>query len=170
MSDQIALRDVVSSERDQYRRLRLEALQAVPTAYSSGYETEASAKARKYGDGLSGSAENYVLGAWEGERLVGIVGFVRELEPRRNHIGFVWGLYVQPGSRGRGVGRRLMQTLTDRARALQGVRHLLVTVVSDNETAAGFYRGVGFRPWGTQPAALQVDDVYYDEIHLMLEL
>jgi GNAT superfamily N-acetyltransferase len=169
MSDQITLRNLDGKQLDAYRRLRLEAVRAVPTAYSSGYETEASAKARKYRDGLSGSAENYVLGAWSGEELVGIVGFVREVEPRRMHVGLVWGMYVKPQYRGRGVGRQLLRTIAERARALE-VHHLLVTVVSDNEGAAGFYRALGFTPWGTEPAALRIDDAFYDEIHMLLQL
>jgi hypothetical protein len=95
MNDSIEFRNLDSAQVDAYRRLRLEAVRAVPNAFSSGYETEASAKARKYRAGLSGSAENYVLGAWHGDTLVGIAGFVREIEPQRSHVGLVWGLYVQ---------------------------------------------------------------------------
>ncbi len=168
--DDLALRSLTAADLDEYRRLRLEALRAVPTAYGSGYETAASAKVGKYREGLAGSAENFVLGAWHGDGLAGIVGFLREVEPKRRHIGLVWGLYVQPEHRGYGVGRRLLTTVIDRARALSGMHHLLVTVVSDNDAAAGFYQAMGFRPWGTEPAALLVDEQLYDETHLLLEL
>jgi ribosomal protein S18 acetylase RimI-like enzyme len=170
MTSSIALRNIEPAQQDQYRRLRLEAVRAVPNAYSSGYETEAGAKARKYREGLAGSADNYLLGAWDDDTLAGVVGFVREVDPPRNHIGLVWGLYVRPSYRGRGVGRRLLEAVRDRARALPGMHHLVVTVVSDNQRAADFYRSVGFAPWGTEPAALRVDDVYHDETHLLLAL
>ena len=74
----IDLKVLGNGDLDRYRRLRLEALRTEPTAFGSSYEIEASAKADKYRDRLTGSPENYVLGAWSADQLVGIGGFVRD--------------------------------------------------------------------------------------------
>src|SRR6185436_12445024 len=140
------------------------------TAFGSSYEVEASAKADKYRDRLTGSPENYVLGAWDGEQLVGIGGFVRETAPKRLHIGSIWGVYVTQSLRGRGLGRRLLATMVERARDLPGLEHVLLSVTSENAAALALYRSLGFEAWGTEPAALKVDGVDYDETHMLLRL
>jgi ribosomal protein S18 acetylase RimI-like enzyme len=170
VTDNFDMRLLDGGDFDRYRRLRLEALQAAPTAFGSSYETEVSARADKYRDRLTGSAENYVLGAFSSEQLVGMVGFVRETTPKRQHIGSVWGMYVTPKFRRHGLGRRLLIGVIERAQALAGIEHVLLTVVSDNDAAQALYRSLGFEPWGTEPAALKVDGVDYDDIHMLLRL
>jgi ribosomal protein S18 acetylase RimI-like enzyme len=170
VSAPVVLRVLNSSDFDRYRRLRLEGLQTAPTAFSASYEAEVSARADKYRDRLSGSPENYVLGAWCDEQLVGMVGFVRETGPKRQHIGAVWGMYVTAAFRNRGIGKHLLDEVIERARSLPGLEHLLLAVISDNEAAHALYRSLGFEAWGTEPAGIKVDGVDYDEIHMLLRL
>ena len=164
------LRPLEARDVDAYRRLRLEALQNEPKAFGSSFEAEIGLRLSHYRERLTHSAENYVLGAWLDAELIGIVGFVRETAPNRAHVGSVWGLYVSPHHRKRGVGRRLLVDSIERSRRLPGLERLRVTVLSDNAQARRFYESLGFRSWGTEPAALKVDDVDYDEIHLGLDL
>jgi RimJ/RimL family protein N-acetyltransferase len=166
----ITLRLLETNDLDRYRRLRLEAVRAEPTAFGSSYETEIAARADKYRDRLTGSAENYVLGAFTDDQLAGMVGFVRETAPRRAHVASVWGLYVAPRWRGGGIGRTLLAGVIERARALPGLEHVLITVVSNNPAARKLYESLGFTVWGIEPAALKVDGVDYDDIHLLLHL
>jgi ribosomal protein S18 acetylase RimI-like enzyme len=170
VSTPIVLRVLNSGDFDRYRRLRLEGLQTAPTAFSSSYETEVSARADKYRDRLSGSPENYVVGAWCDGQLVGMVGFVRETGPKRQHIGAIWGMYVTTSFRNRGIGKQLLDAVIERARSLPGLEHLLLAVTSDNEAAHALYRSLGFVAWGTEPAGIKVDGVDYDEIHMLLRL
>jgi len=166
----VELRVLSADDLDSYRKLRLEALRAEPTAFGSSYEVEASARADKYRDRLTGSAENFVLGAWQADRLVAMLGFVRETASKRLHIGAVWGMYVIPSLRGQGLGRRLLTDVLRRARELPELEHLLLTVVSVNTAAHALYQSLGFVAWGTEPAALKIDGVDYDDIHMVLRL
>jgi ribosomal protein S18 acetylase RimI-like enzyme len=166
----VSLRLLQSHDLDRYRRLRLEAIRAEPTAFGSSFESEIAARADKYRDRLTGASDNYVLGAFVTEELVGMIGFVRETAPKRAHVGSVWGLYVAPRWRGRGIGRTLLGDVLRRARALPELEHVLITVVSNNPGARRLYESVGFTVWGIEPAALKVDDVGYDEIHMLLAL
>jgi len=164
------LRPLEASDVDAYRRLRLEALQNEPKAFGSSFEAEIGRRLSHYRERLTHSPENYVLGAWVGDALIGIVGLVRETAPNRAHVASVWGMYVSPRERRRGVARRLLQDVIARSRRLPGIERLRVTVLSDNAQARRFYESLGFRAWGSEPAALKVDGVDYDEIHLGLEL
>ena len=55
-------------------------------------------------------------------------------------------LAVLPEHRGKGIGRRLMETVYVRMRTL-GVEELSVVVVEQNEDARRFYEAEGFLPW-----------------------
>jgi ribosomal protein S18 acetylase RimI-like enzyme len=54
-------------------------------------------------------------------------------------------IIVSPDQRGRGVGRRLVRQLLERA-ALAGLPDAFVRVVPENAAAIGCYRGAGFSP------------------------
>lgn len=170
MIETVSLRPLAEADLDSYRRLRLEALKDAPNAFGSSYETEVGLRASQYRDRLARSAENYILGAWTPDGLVGMVGFVRETAPNRRHVGSIWGLYVARANRGRGHGRRLLNEAIDRSRRQDGLDHLRLTVVSDNVAVKRLYESLGFRAWGSEPASLKVDGVDFDEIHMWLDL
>jgi ribosomal protein S18 acetylase RimI-like enzyme len=58
-----------------------------------------------------------------------------------------------PRAQGSGNGRRLVEHLFSRLRAM-GVRGVHLGVDADNERAVGFYRHLGMRPVRRQPGAL----------------
>lgn len=57
---------------------------------------------------------------------------------------------VDPGQRGRGLGRQLMEAVIDRAASL-GVTTLTLNVVAANATAIGLYSSLGFEDRGVHP-------------------
>lgn len=83
-----------------------------------------------------------------GSRLVGYA--YGRLDPRdwsvlRDRCGTGVDLFVDPGWRGRGVGRRLVEALGQRLAAL-GAPRLIVQVAWPNRTARGLFAAMGFRP------------------------
>ena len=166
----LEIRQLRPDDLDAYRRVRLSALEHEPTAFGASHETEAGARASQYRERLSGSAENFVYGAWREGALVGMAGFVRETGPKRRHIGNIWGVYVEPSARGAGIGRELLVAVVQRTRRLNDLHHVRLGVTADNEAAIALYQSLGFVAWGREPAALRVDDVDHDELHLTLEL
>ena len=58
-------------------------------------------------------------------------------------VGFVFGLYVRPSSRRRGVGRELTLAVAAAIRA-EGRTQILLNVESPNAAARRFYEGLGF--------------------------
>ena len=111
-----------------------------------------------------------MFGAFEGENLVGMTGFYLEKQMKLRHKGHIWGVFVSLSVRGTGVGRALMTRVIQSAQKLPGVRCILLTVVSTNTAARGFYESLGFRSFGTESRSLRVGDQYFDEDHMRLEL
>lgn len=77
--------------------------------------------------------------AYEGGTAVGVAVLAT-----RADAGWVPGLGIVPERRGRGLGRRLMSTLLERARAC-GLRRLTLEVLAGNATARRIYEGLGMR-------------------------
>jgi ribosomal protein S18 acetylase RimI-like enzyme len=154
-----AIRRLGPADAEDYRRIRLAALQGDPDAFSSTYEAEAARPPEHFQQRLQRAA---VFGAYAASGVVGMVGYQRHEGARERHKAFVWGTYVIPAYRGAGVGRALMQALLQSA-ALE-VEQLTLVVVTDNPGAQGLYRGCGFEPYGTEPRALRRPDGYADDL------
>ena len=77
---------------------------------------------------------------WRGDTVVGC-GAVRRLEPG---VGEVKRMWIDPGARGRGLGRRLLASLETRARAL-GYERLRLDTHEVLVEAIGLYEAHGYR-------------------------
>jgi ribosomal protein S18 acetylase RimI-like enzyme len=69
--------------------------------------------------------------------------------------GFIDDLYLAPASRGRGLGRKLLEFALAEAAAL-GIRTLHLEVEPDNESAARLYRSTGFAETGRRLMRLRL--------------
>jgi RimJ/RimL family protein N-acetyltransferase len=94
--------------------------------------------------------------------LVGVVGCYRESGRKRRHVGVVWGMFVAPEARGRGLGHALLSALVARARSWPELEQLTLTVVPENAAARALYLRHGFRPVGLAPRALRDELRHYD--------
>ena len=147
--------------------LRTTALHSEPEAFGESLEEHLQTPVETIAGRLrSGGNENFVLGAISESALVGMVGFYRELRPKRRHRGWIWGMYVAPNWRGRGVGRRLLEEVVRRAEKLSGLRRVLLSVSATQSGARHLYLSLGFSAFGTEPQALQVEGRFVDEDHM----
>ena len=97
----------------------------------------------------AGRGERIVLGAWDGEDLVGTVTLLLDFPPNQSHRAEIAKMMTGVAHRGRGIARALMeraQTL-----AVENGRSLLVLDTATEEGAAGLYRKLGFNLAGEIP-------------------
>jgi RimJ/RimL family protein N-acetyltransferase len=172
MSSPITVARLTPAHREGAFELRRRALAHDPQWLGASYGPE-EAYLRAFSGKLEAAFDRddeYVLGAFEGDGLVGMVGFRRLGGVKLRHRGYLWGMYVDARLRGRGVGRRIVEEVIARARALEGIEVLELTVVAENIVARGLYERVGFVAWGVQKGALVWNGRAYDEAHLALDL
>ncbi|CAJ0791958.1 GNAT family N-acetyltransferase [Ralstonia holmesii] len=146
-----------------YRAIRLAALKDAPDAFGSTYEAEVGLSMEAFAERL---ATTIVLGAYEGDggdaRIVGMAGFKQQTLAKLAHKGFVWGFYVAPAARGRGVGVALVERIVAAATGL--VQQLTLSVVQGNDAALALYERCGFETYGVEPRALKSTTGYADEV------
>jgi ribosomal protein S18 acetylase RimI-like enzyme len=164
------IRKLTVDDLDALWTLRLQALSDNPEAFGSTYEETMARGKESYRWRLSQEEDIFLLGAFEDESLIGMVGFFREEGMKTRHKGFVVSMYVLPAKRGYGAGRALMQELIARARQIAGLEQLLLAVVTTNHAAIQLYLSLGFTVYGTEPRAMKAGEHYWDEDHMVLFL
>ena len=170
----VLVRQLGPEDRDDYFQLRLRGLKAHPDSFGQSYE-EALAKGASQHDAMlkgSRAAEgDFLLGAHPSAEtpLIGVVGLIRNPRDKQRHKAAVIGMYVAPEAAGRGVGRALLNELLARAARVEGLRQIQLLVDSRNEAASKLYESFGFRKYGCEVDALNVDGVFHDA-DLMMRL
>lgn len=164
------IRKLTENDAEALWRLRLQALETDPASFAESPEELKQTTVDQYASRLrSGDGENFVMGAFDGELLVGMTGFYRDALLKRRHIGHIWGVFVAPSAREKGVGRALLTEAIESARALTGLRCVRLMVAVPQEAARNLYERVGFRVFGTEPTSLKIGERYVDENLMTLE-
>lgn len=164
------IRRLVEADWEEFRRLRLEGLRLEPEAFGSDI-TEAEGRTPEYWQGrLRPNPGTFLMGAWEGAQLVGMVGFQRQEGLKERHKGTIFSVYVSPAYRKGGTGRRLMLQVLDEVREMEGVVQVLLGVGDLNLPARRLYDSVGFVTYGLEPRCLKVGERYINERHMVLHL
>lgn len=114
-------------------------------------------------------AENFIVGAFEQQIAVGMVGCYQEVPLKRRHKAWIWGVFVTPATRGRGIARSLMQAAIERAKAIDGLDMVMLTVSVDQPAPRKLYESLGFRSIGVEPKGIKIGNQAHDEEHMLLE-
>jgi ribosomal protein S18 acetylase RimI-like enzyme len=168
------IRILTAEDAAAYHALRLHALRESPAAFGSTYESEVDTPLEQVAARLaqSNGGEDVVFGAFgeEDGGLIGLAGLGRQTGRKTRHRAHVWGMYVAPQARGRGVGRALMDRLIAHARSLPGVERLTLGVEPTNAPARTLYHTLGFVTYGMEPQAYSLDGQYWDSELMSLRL
>ena len=167
---EIEVRFLTPDDAAEWLRLRIEALEGDPQAFSASLEEYRALAIDDVKKRLWSTPNACVVGAFEGARLVAVAGFFRDRGDKSRHKGHVWGVYVTPAFRGKRLGRRVMQELLDHAKGVEGIEQIMLSVTAAQEGALGLYRSLGFQTWGREPNALKIRGRSLDEEHMLLRL
>jgi RimJ/RimL family protein N-acetyltransferase len=165
------LRFLNRNDASAYSTIRLEALECEPEAFGASAEEHRAMTLDDIVARLSSDpANNFVVGAFLGERLVGTAGFWRNKGLKERHRGMVWGVYVTREQRGKQVGTNMLRMLLERATSVEGIEQIKLAVATNQAAALKLYRSFGFESFGVERRALKVGDRYVDEEHMVLYL
>lgn len=163
------IRLLIPDDAEAYLKMRLIALKNHPAAFASSFEEEKDQPAEIYGQRFQ-SKDAYTFGAFEGDTLIGSVTLHKETKIKLKHRANIFAMYVSPEKRKMGIGKLLISAAIDKAKKLNEIEQIYLTVEAGNEPAIRLYSSLGFKVYGQDCRALKVGNMYFDETHMVLHL
>ena len=168
------VRKLTEADANAFWNFRLRALRENPESFGASYEeilergiaggTQQGLRRNEF------ASDSATFGAFEGGTLVGITGFRREPEIKRQHKGVIWGMYVPQDMRGKGIGKALLQAAIEYAKTLPGLEQINLSVVLTSKEARHLFIDQGFDTFGVERHALKLHERYFDQEHMTLRL
>ncbi|AYZ63269.1 GNAT family N-acetyltransferase [Burkholderia multivorans] len=166
----ITIRLLDAADAALFQSLRLRAVETSPTSFLPTRDEEAGVSVAEFATRITPTPARAVFGAFEGDTLVGITGVRRDARAKVAHKATIWGVFVDPAYRGRGIAQSLLEGATAHAAQAWQCRQLLLCVNEINGAAERLYASQGFVRFGTEPRSLFVDGRFYDEHHMVKAL
>lgn len=163
------IRQLTSVDAEIYRELRLAALGEHPLAYVTDLREEAALPLEEIKQRLDGTTAA-TLGAFDGERLIGIATLLWTTRLRQRFRAMVVGMYVRPERRRQGLATDLLRACLERARTLPEVEEVCLCVTVGNDAARAAYIKFGFHADYVEPRYFRHAGRYYDIEWLRLPL
>ena len=167
------VRILTAADAEAFWNIRLRALREDPESVGVSYEEILERGIAGAAQGLyrKGAAQDdATFGAFDGGTLVGVVGFRREEETKKRHKASIWGIYVTPEMRGKGVGKTLLESAIAYAKTLPGLERINLTAVVTSKEARRLFISLGFTAYGLERRALKLGDRYFDQELMTLPL
>ncbi|MCE7991613.1 MAG: GNAT family N-acetyltransferase [Roseivirga sp.] len=163
----ISVRHLEAQDYEAFAALRRLGLTTDPTSFWSTVEEEAPVLKEKYESRIS-KGNNFTLGAFAGDQLVGIMAFTPYVLSKLAHKGDIHGVYVHPDFRGRKVAHSLLTETLKGAFSIEGIVLVGLSVTAINTAARALYEKHGFVTCGLEIEGMQVDGVLYDQYWMQL--
>jgi len=172
--DRNLVRRLKAADAAAYRAVMLDAYATHPSAFTSTVQEREGLPPGWWEERLGASEAadaSVVYGAFDDTgALVGAAGLSFESRQRARHKATLFGMSVLATARRAGFGRRLVLALLDHARARGGLRVVQLTVTEGNAAAQKLYEDCGFRVFGLEPLAIDVDGELLGKVHMWCDL
>jgi ribosomal protein S18 acetylase RimI-like enzyme len=165
------IRLLTADDAEAFWHLRLESLRGDSPSFADSAEEHLETTIETARERLESSdpASNFIVGMFEHGQMIATAGFFRRPNNKERHKGHIWGVYVRPESRGKGVASALMKEIVRRARAIGGLEQITL-VASANLPAQRLYKALGFESYGVEPHSLKIGTEYVNDVLMVLWL
>jgi RimJ/RimL family protein N-acetyltransferase len=161
------IRNLTPQDAARYQSLRLQGLTECPTAFASSVEEEIHTPIETLAARMAPQADRVRIGAFIDDELVGMAGLKREDMKKLAHKAYIWGVYVAPAHRQKGIAAKLLAHTLSYAQEQLGVEQVNLGVNAANKAAIPLYEGLGFTSFGLERNFMRVEGVPQDEIHMV---
>ncbi len=157
MTDHFGVIKLEPSQWQEYKILRLDALQKEPQAFLSTFEREAGFPDDKWQQRLADlfkGRSGALFAKADSGALIGMIGYYRDENAIVNHTAEIWGVYVTKEARGKGVAKALMQGILEEMCKDQDIETAVLEVNTDQKSAQKLYESFGFKTTKTTTRVL----------------
>ena len=131
----LSIRRLTPEDAESFQAFRMAALKTAPTAFGSSFEEELNFPPSVIEGRLAIRPDRGPFGAFEDGELVGLVALGRENLKNLAHKCLVWGMYVKPEYRGKGIAQALLEEALSLARSVPEVLQVNLSVNASNASA-----------------------------------
>jgi cyclohexyl-isocyanide hydratase len=156
------IRPLTAADDDAYRKLWAQAIGEHGEHFRTSPSDDAPA-----GIPTGYRDDSWTLGAFDNDRLIGIVSVERQRGEKLRHKALLSRMFIQPDSAGSGLGKALLHETLMRAGAVADLRQIWLTVLETNEPAQRLYAAAGFRSYANEPEAVKIGDRFVAEIQMV---
>lgn len=161
------IRILTIEDLPEFIRLRSEGLKQSPEAFGESLEEYERKTLEQHKNNFPSSSDNFVIGAFDKNTLVGVVGFYQKKSEKMKHKGIIWGMYIDPSYRRKGLGKDILNYAIQKAICIEDILQIELAVISSNLSAKKLYESSGFESFGKEKRALFVNGEFYDEDHMV---
>jgi predicted GNAT family acetyltransferase len=149
-----------------YKHLRLESLKKDPQAFIGIHEEKLKVPDSVWQDQFS-REHTRILFLFEGVQAIGMAGYEINHNSKNAHVASIFGVYVMPDYRGKGLGKMLVSALIeDITKHHPQIMKLKLAVSSAQVAAFHIYETLGFKSVGTLKMEIKHGEEFFDEILL----
>ncbi len=98
-------RRLTESDFLEWNKVRAEALDFEPMAFGRSNADEEAHREQLFENNVDRD-DRFIIGLFDGEKLIAIGGFFRHEPIKAFHKGTVWSVFVKPEFQGKGIGRK----------------------------------------------------------------
>lgn len=167
------IRRLTEDNAREFWELRFRALREDGDAFGATYEEEIKKPIQSLIEIFNNNYikpinNNFILGAFNDEnKIIGVIGLYRETRIKLRHKATIWGMYIIPEYRRKGIAKKLLTELINIAKTMEELEQLSLAVVSSNTKAIGLYNTLGFITYGKEKNAIKSNNKYYDENYMV---
>lgn len=160
----ITYRKLQYSDLEIYHEIRLQCLYQHPNNFGTTYEEQRAGMPFKFDTYLKNQdPNNFIMGAFEKEKCIGICGFIREQGKRRRHRGCLIQIYIIQEFQKLGIGRQLIATTVAEVFDHLDVEQIILGVITENDQASKVYENLGFEEYAVFRNYLKLEEGYLDQ-------
>lgn len=121
---------------ENYHKIRLDCLQNYPDYFGTLYSDELNSSKFKYDKIITEKSSNdFLMGSFKNNNLIGICGFIIEKKIKTRHIGEISGMCIQKDFSNKKIGTKLLQETIKTSLTNNQLEQIILSVVESNKTA-----------------------------------
>jgi RimJ/RimL family protein N-acetyltransferase len=157
----IVVRAATISDIDEFRALRLDAIQDSPIAFPADYTVTINHPMSFWENRLTSDESRTIFFAEHENQLIGMTGIYKGELPKTKHSATIWGVFVRPEWRGLRIAESLIEACIGWAKSHE-VKIVKLGVTAASTSAVRCYQRCGFIIYGTEPREIFYEGQYYD--------